>query len=64
MFRSCLHLNELFQSMFGENDDIKHLPLSKTKCSYVINFVLAPNFKDKLLLSTKASLFLIVLFDV
>ena len=49
--------------MFGDCDAIKHFSPSKTKCSYLINFGLAPYFKDKLLLATKASSFYSVLFD-
>ena len=60
-FRSRLGLRELFQSMFGDNDAIKHSSLNKTQCSYQINFGLASYFKDKLLLAIKASPFYSVL---
>ena len=46
--------------MFGDNDAIKHFSLSMKKCSYL---VLAPYFKDKLLLAIKVSLVYSVLFD-
>ena len=63
MFRSCLDLSELFQSMFGDNDAIKNFSPSKAKCSYLINFGLAPCFKDKLSLAIKVLPFYSVLFD-
>ena len=62
-FKSCIfttYVQSIFQSMFADNDAIKHFSLS---CSYLINFGLAPYFKDKLLLATKASSFYSVLFD-
>ena len=53
--RSYLGLNELFQSMFTYGEIVKSFQLSKTKCSYIVNFRLAPYFKDLLLKEIKAS---------
>ena len=53
--------------MFGDDDDdddaIKYFSRSKTKCSYLINFGLAPYFKDKFLLAIRALPFYSILFD-
>ena len=53
--RLCLGLNKLFRSLFTENEIVKYFQLSKTKCGYIMNFVLAPHFKDLLLKEIKAS---------
>ena len=47
--RSCLGFKELFRTMFTDSEIIKSFQLSKTKCGYIINFGLAPYFKDLLL---------------
>ena len=49
--------------MFGDDDAIKHFSVSKAKCPYLVNFGLAPYFKDKLLLVIKVLPFYSVLFD-
>ena len=38
----CLGLDELFRSMFADSKIVKPFQLSKTKCSYIMNFGLAP----------------------
>ena len=53
--KSYLGLNKLFQSMFTYGKIVKSFQLSKTKCSYIVNFGLAPCFKDLLLKEIKAS---------
>ena len=45
-FKSCLGLNDLFKSMFKDSPTAGHFPMSKTKCSYLINYGLTPYFKD------------------
>ena len=55
-----IYVQSTFQSMFADNDAIKHFSLSY---SYLINFGLAPYYKDKLLLAIKTSPFYSVLFD-
>ena len=61
--RSCLALNKLFRSMFTDSEIVKPFQLSKTKCGYIMNFGLAPFFKDLLLKEIKASDCFGVLFD-
>ena len=41
--------------MFTYGEIVKSFQLSKTKCSYIVNFGLAPYFKDLLLKEIKAS---------
>ena len=53
--RSCLELNELFKSMFPDSTVASKFSLSKTKCSYLINFGLAPFYLDNLLADIKKS---------
>ena len=61
--RSCIGLNELFKVMFKDSDIAKDFKLGKTKCTYLINFGLAPYFKQELLNSIKASSHFVVSFD-
>ena len=61
--RSCLGLNELFRSMFTDSKIVKPFQLNKTKCGYIMNFGLAPYFKDFLLKEIKASDCFRVSFD-
>ena len=48
-FRSCAELSELFQVMFSDSEIASEFTLGKTKCFYLINYGLAPFFKDTLL---------------
>ena len=52
--RSCLGLKMLFWSMFTDNEIVKTFQLSKIKCGSIINFGLAPYFKDLLLKEIKS----------
>ena len=52
--RSCLGLKMLFWSMFTDSEIVKTFQLSKTKCGSIINFGLAPYFKDLLLKEIKS----------
>ena len=47
-FYSCLDIKDLFISMFCEQEVISKFSLSKTKCVYIINFWIAPYFKELL----------------
>ena len=51
--RLCLGLNNFFQSMFKDSEIVKPFQLRKSKCGYIINFGLAPYFKDLLLKEIK-----------
>ena len=52
--RSCLGLKKLFWSMFTDSEIVKTFQLNKTKCGSIINFGLAPYFKDLLLKEIKS----------
>ena len=43
-FHSCLDVNEISHSMFSDSRIAKSYKLCKTKCSYLINLGIAPNF--------------------
>ena len=62
-FCSCLNINVLFRSMISDSHIAKSFKLSKTKCSYLRNFAIAPYFKGVLrkeILNTSAfSLYLV-----
>ena len=47
-FRSCLDIKHLFISMFGEQEVLSKFSLSKTKCVDIINYGIAPNFRESL----------------
>ena len=47
-FRSCMDLDKLFKAMFPDSEIAKQFKLSKTKCSYFINFGIASVFKTNL----------------
>ena len=57
-FRSCLNLNSLFGTMFEDSEIAKSFKMSKTKCAYVINVGIAPNFKKILTHDISSSPFL------
>ena len=52
--RSFLGLKKLFWSMFTDSEIVKTFQLSKAKCGSIINFGLAPYFKDLLLKEIKS----------
>ena len=62
-FRSCAELSELFQVMFSDSEIASEFTLGKTKCSYLINYGLAPYFKDPLLREINTSEFFSLSFD-
>lgn len=49
--------------MFPDSDIAKSFKLSKTKCGYVINYGLAPYFRDLLVKMISSSPFYVVSFD-
>ena len=61
--RLCLRLNGLFKAMFIDSEIAKSFQLSKTKCGYLINYGLAPYFKDVLLKSINSSEFFVLSYD-
>ena len=58
--RSCLGLSEIFKEMFPDSDIAKSSKLSKTKCGYVINYGLAPYFRDFLAKMISSSPFYVI----
>ena len=61
--RSCMGLNDLFKVMFPGSDIVKGFALSRTKCTYLINFGLSPYFKLELVNCIKASPYFIASVD-
>ena len=61
--RSCLDLNDLFRVMFPDSTIAKNFQLSKAKCGYYINFVVAPYVRKLLKGTINNSPFLAILFD-
>ena len=47
-FRSCAQVNSLFSVMFKDSQIAAKMKFGKTKCSYFINFGLAPYIKEQL----------------
>ena len=62
-YRSCLGTNKVSKTMFLDYVIVKEFSMSKTKCAYVIQFVLAPIFKNDFVEQINSSLFYSVLFD-
>ena len=59
----CLELNDLLKCMFPDSQIASKFSLSKTKCSYIINFGLASCFIEILLSQIKASSFFVISYD-
>ena len=59
----CLDIKYLFSSMFPHSQIASQFSMSKTKCGYLINYGLAPYYKERLLKEIKKSPFFTVLFD-
>ena len=49
--------------MFSDSDIAKSFSLGKTKCTYFINFGIAPYFRDLLLKELKSSKYIVVSYD-
>ena len=61
--RSCLELNNLFKCIFPDSQIASKFSLSKTECSYIINFGFSPYFIELLLSQIKASSFFVIFYD-
>jgi hypothetical protein len=61
--RSCVGLNEIFRVMFSDSDIARGFALSRTKCTYFINFGISPYFKTQLLKDIQASPYFVVSYD-
>ena len=48
-------IEQALRNMFTVSEIVKSFQLNKTKCGYIMNFGLAPYFKDLLLKEVKAS---------
>ena len=62
-FRSCENISNHFSVMFSDSDIAKSFSVGKTKCTYYINFGIAPYFKDLLLEELKSSKYFVVSDD-
>lgn len=62
-FRSCVGLNDLFKVMFGDSQIAKSFQLSRTKCSYLLNFGIAPYFRQEIINLVKGAEFFSISFD-
>ena len=51
LFCSCDNINRLLSVMFKNSEIVSSMAEGRTKCSYLINFDLAPYFKN--ILETK-----------
>ena len=47
-FRWCMDLDKLFKAMFPDKEIPELFKLSRTKCSYFVDFGIAPVFKTNL----------------
>ena len=63
LLRSCTDLSELFEVMFKDNEIAKGFAPSRTKCTYLINFGVAPYFREELISSIKTSPHFVASFD-
>ena len=60
---SCDGKKELFQAMFKDSKIAKKVTCSSTKCSYVINFGIAPYFRNLLENALNLAPFYVACFD-
>ena len=58
-----MDLDKLFKAMFPDSEITKQFKLRKTKCSYFINFAIAPAFKTNLTKEINMSPFYSFSFD-
>ena len=63
LLRSCTDLSELFKVMFKDNEIAKGFAPRRTKCTYLINFGVAPYFREELISSIKTSPHFFASFD-
>ena len=62
-FRSCDGLGDLFARMFPGSEIAKKFRMQRTKCSYLVSYGIAPNFKDILQRKVMVSPSFAVLYD-
>ena len=62
-FRSCAQINSLFSAMFKDSEIAAKMKFGKTKCSYFINYGLAPYIKEQLEKYISSSPLYVVSFD-
>ena len=56
-FRSCIDLSKLFLCVFPDSEIARKFTISKTKCAYLMNYIITPHFKSILLISIQNSPF-------
>ena len=61
--RLCLELNELLKAVFSDSVIASSFQLNKIKCSYYVNYGLAPFITDLVVKDVRSSPYLLVLFD-
>ena len=62
-FNSCANKNHLFCSMFPDSRIAKECPCGRTKCSYIVNYGIAPYFLELLTDELKEASNFVALFD-
>ena len=60
---SCDGLSKLFARMFSGSVIAKSFTLGRAKCSYFVNFGIAPYLKELLLAKLKSSIFFVTCYD-
>ena len=58
-FRSCERIRNLFADMLSDSETANKFSLGRAKCSYFVNFGIAPHSKTMLLYNVQKSLFLL-----
>ena len=61
--RLCLELNELLKAVFSDSVIASSFQLNKIKCSYYVNYGLAPFITDLVVKDVRSSPYFMVLFD-
>ena len=62
-FRSCVQINSLFSAVFKDSEIAAKMKFGKTKCSYFINYDLAPYIKEQLEKYISSSPLYVVSYD-
>ena len=60
-FRLCVELNELFKAVLSDSFIASSFQLSETKCSYYVNYGLAPFIKDLVVCRERCKVFFVSL---
>ena len=61
--RSCEGISNLFGHMFSDSEIAKSFAMSRTKCTYYVNYGIAPYFQGILLNQLQASPYFVVSYD-